>query len=87
MRTDRQSLLELRLGKGVEEILTDALAKYAGRPHLTMLVGVDLGVSHSTVHNWCSQFRIDLEHFRRPKTEPAEVEAQAVVDDQTQGVA
>ena len=66
MKTDRQTVLELRRGKPIVEILRESLEKNRGKRFLVALVALDLGVTDATVYNWCETLGIDIDQYRRP---------------------
>ena len=74
-KTPKQELLELQMGKPIEQILRDALGRFRGR-HNVALAALSLGLATGTVYNWCSQMGIDVGEYRsREEPDRAEIEA------------
>ena len=65
MKTDKQTLLEIQNSKPIENIIREALEAYRAQRHQVMLAAIDLGVTDATLYQWCREFGIDIDEYRR----------------------
>ena len=65
-RTLLQEKLELQRGKPIQDLLREALEAYRGHKGLPYLVAADIGISDGTLYQWCREFGIDIDEYRRP---------------------
>ena len=64
-KTDRQTVMELRQGKPIREIIQKALDKYQGKRHRITRVALEMDISITTLYKWCDALGIDTS---RPET-------------------
>ena len=76
-KTPTQEKLEAQRSKGMADILREALEDRRGQKHMVTIAAMDLGVTDATLYQWCREFGIDINDYRRPTVE-AEKAAQAV---------
>ena len=65
-KTLLQQNLELVYGQSIEDLLKSSLSTRRGQKGLPNLVAADLGLSDATFYNWCREFGIDIDEYRRP---------------------
>ena len=65
-KTPTQEKLEAQCGKDIVEILREALEVRRAQKHMVALAALDLGLTDSTVYQWCREFGIDIDAYRRP---------------------
>ena len=63
--TPTQEKLQFQQGKDIETILKDALESRRGQKHLIARVAFDLGLTDATVYQWCREFGINIDEYRR----------------------
>ena len=66
--------LEREHGKSIEEILRRALEARRSQKGVLYLVAADIGISDGTLYQWCREFGIDVDEYRRPRAEGDVVE-------------
>ena len=64
--TPTQEKLEAQLGKDIKTILQEALEARRAQKHMVTIAAMDLGVTDATVYQWCREFGIDIDEYRRP---------------------
>ena len=57
--TDRQTVMELRQGKSIREIIERTLDKYQGEKHRITRVALELDISLTTLYKWCDVLGIE----------------------------
>ena len=67
--TPTQEKLQFQQGKDIETILKDALESRRAQKRMVARVALDLGLTDATVYQWCREFGIDIDDYRRPFTE------------------
>ena len=70
--TPTQEKLEAQLGKDIKTILQDALEARRGQKHMVAVAALDLGLTDATFYQWCREFRIDMDEYRRPSATSTE---------------
>ena len=63
--TPTQEKLEAQKGKNVRSILIEAMETRRGQKHMIARVAFDLGLTDATVYQWCREFNIDIDEYRR----------------------
>ena len=48
------------------DILREALEGRRGQKHMVTIAAMDLGVTDATLYQWCREFGIDINEYRRP---------------------
>ena len=66
-KTPTQQKLEAQQGKDITEILRGALAANQGQRHMVAYAAFSLGVTDATVYQWCREFGIGIDEYRRPR--------------------
>ena len=69
LKSYAQQVLENTHGKDIREVVQEAFEKHRGQPRMPMFVGAELGISASTLANWCRDLGIDIDSYRQ--CEPA----------------
>ena len=64
MKTDKQTVLELRLGMPIEDIIREVLEKRRGQSAFIQRAALDIGVSDGTLYSWCESLGIDIDIYR-----------------------
>ena len=64
--TPTQEKLEAQKGKDVRTIVLEALEARRGQKHLIARVAFDLGLTDATVYQWCREFGVNIDDYRRP---------------------
>ena len=64
MKTPTMELLELQRHREIKDILISSLEQYRGRRNSNVMAAADLGVSVSTLANWCKEYEIDIHSYR-----------------------
>ena len=64
VRTLNQRLLEAQHHKDIREIITATLEAHRGQPRLVQRAGMDLGVTGTTLYNWCNALGITVSDYR-----------------------
>ena len=80
MRTVNQRLLEAEHCKKIFEIITSALEAHRGQPSLVLRASMDLGVTGTTLYNWCNALGITVSDYRWTGPVEQEVEPRAPAD-------
>ena len=65
-KTPMQEKLEAQRGKDIAEVLRDALETRRGQKHMVTIAAMELGVTDATLYQWCREFGIDINDYRRP---------------------
>ena len=65
-KTPTQEKLEAQRNKGMADILREALEGRRGQKHMVTIAAMDLGVTDATLYQWCREFGIDIDEYRRP---------------------
>ena len=65
-----QEKLEVQFGKDIRSVLVDALEARRGQTHFVARAALDLGITNATVYQWCREFGINIEPYRRPLADP-----------------
>ena len=65
-KTPTQAKLEAQRGKDIARILRDVLEVRRGQKHMVTTAAIDLGVTDATLYQWCREFAIDIDEYRRP---------------------
>ena len=60
-------------------MLTDALETRRGQTHLAARAALDLGLTNATIYQWCREFGIDIEPYRRPLPHQVETPEEAAL--------
>ena len=68
-KTPTQEKLEAQRSKGMADILREALEGRRGQKHMVTIAAMDLGVTDATLYQWCREFGIDIDEYRRPAVE------------------
>ncbi len=63
--TPTQEKLEAQKGKAIAEVLREALDARRGQKHMVVLAAMDLGLVDATFYQWCREFGIDIDDYRR----------------------
>ena len=63
--TPTQEKLEAQKGKNVRSILIEAMETRRGQKHMIARVAFDLGLTDATVYQWCREFNINIDDYRR----------------------
>ena len=64
--TPTQEKLEAQKGKGIADVLRSALEARRCQKHMVTLASIDLGVTDATFYQWCREFNINTDEYRRP---------------------
>ena len=64
IHTLNQRLLEAERSKDIREIITSALEAHRGQPRLVLRASMDLGVTGTTLYNWCHALAITISDYR-----------------------
>ena len=62
----RRTELEAQRNKGMADILREALEGRRGQKHMVTIAAMDLGVTDATLYQWCREFGININEYRRP---------------------
>ena len=65
-KTPTQEKLEAQQGKDIEQILHEALEARRGQKHMVTIAAFALGVTDATFYQWCREFGINIDDYRRP---------------------
>ena len=65
-KTPMQEKLEAQRGRDIAQILQEALEARRAQKHMVTIAAMDLGVTDATVYQWCREFGIDVDEYRRP---------------------
>ena len=74
IRALNQRLLEAEHLRDIREIITTTLEAYRGQPRLVLHASMDLGVTNTTLYNWCNSLEITVSDYRWPDAVEEEVE-------------
>ena len=64
-KTPTQEKLEAQRSKGMADILREGLEGRRGQKHMVTMAAMDLGVTDATLYQWCREFGIDINEYRR----------------------
>ena len=64
-KTPTQEKLEAQRGKDIARILREALESRRGQKHMVTIAAMDLGVTDATLYQWCREFGIDIDDYRK----------------------
>ena len=66
-KTPTQEKLGAQRNKGMADILREALEgrRGQGQKHFFTIAAMDLGVTDATLYQWCREFGIDINEYRR----------------------
>ena len=64
--TPTQEKLEAQKGRDIATVLREALDARRGQKHMVVFASLDLGVTDATFYQWCREFSIDIDEYRRP---------------------
>ena len=67
-KTPTQQKLEAQRGKDIAVILMEVLESRRCQKHMVTTAAFDLGVTDATLYQWCREFGIDIDEYRRPAT-------------------
>ncbi len=88
-KTPTQEKLEAQRNKGMADILREALEGCRGQKHMVTIAAMDLGVTDATFYQWCREFGIDINEYRRvaPDAEQAaqETRGRALAEGDSRG--
>lgn len=65
-KTPTQEKLEAQRSRDITQILREALEGRRGQKHMVTIASMDLGVTDATLYQWCREFGIDINEYRRP---------------------
>ena len=65
-KTPTQEKLEAQFRKDIAQILREALEALRTQKHMVTIAAMDLGVTDATFYQWCREFSIDIDKYRRP---------------------
>ncbi len=68
-RTPTQQKLEAQRGSDIAQILRETLEARRGQKHMVTIAAMELGVTDATFYQWCREFGIDVDEYRRPVAE------------------
>ncbi len=71
-KTPTQEKLEAQRSKGMADILREALDGRRCQKHMVTIAAMDLGVTDATLCQWCREFGIDIDEYRRPSATSTE---------------
>ena len=63
--TPTQEKLQAQQGKDIVEVLRSALDARRCQKHMVTFAAIDLGVTDATFYQWCREFGIDIDEYRR----------------------
>ena len=66
----RRTELEAQRSKGMADILREALEGRRDQKHFFTIAAMELGVTDATLYQWCREFGIDINEYRRPIPDP-----------------
>ena len=64
--TPIQEKLEVQKKMGIQQIIRDALGNHRGRKNMVHAAAIDLGITGTTIYQWCRELGIDLEEYHKP---------------------
>ena len=64
-KTPTQEKLEAQRSNGIADILREALEGRRGQKQMVTIAAMDLGVTGATLYQWCREFGIDIDDYRR----------------------
>ena len=65
-KTPMQERLEAQRGRDIAQILREALEGRRGQKHMVTIAAMELGVTDATLYQWCREFGINVDEYRRP---------------------
>ena len=65
-KTPTQEKLEAQRGSDIGKILREALEARRAQKHMVTIAAMDIGVTDATLYQWCREFGIDIDEYRRP---------------------
>ena len=71
-KTPTQEKLEAQRGGDIAQILREALEGRRDQKHMVTIAAMDLGVTDATLYQWCREFGIDIDEYRRPSATSTE---------------
>ena len=63
--TPTQEKLEAQKGRDIATVLREALEARRGQKHMVVFASLDLGVTDATFYQWCREYGIDIDQYRR----------------------
>ena len=81
LKSYTQQKLEAQRDGDIRDIVTGTLLKYQGCKNMVMLVGVDLGITSTTLYRWCEDLGIDIDEYRRPTKAAQGVKERALAEE------
>ena len=63
--TTTQEKLQAQMGRDIQSVLMEALETRRGQTHLVARAALDLGLTDATLYQWCREFGINIDEYRR----------------------